>query len=87
MARRTRRKEYLQYLAKWKGHPIEDSSWLDAGRFKALDTLLKSSWTGAMSLIYPGNLMQEHQTKKATVGNGFLLSSRKEGKNYEFCSI
>eukprot|EP00253_Pinus_taeda_P026330 PITA_26330 len=30
VARRTRRKEYFQYLIKWKNRPIEDSSWLDA---------------------------------------------------------
>jgi len=30
VARRTRRKEYLQYLVKWKNRPIEDSSWLNA---------------------------------------------------------
>lgn len=29
VAKRTRRKEYLQYLVKWKNRPIEDSSWLD----------------------------------------------------------
>ena len=30
VARRTRRKEYLRYLVKWKNRPIEDSLWLDA---------------------------------------------------------
>ena len=30
VAKRTRRKEYLQYLVKWKNRPIEDNSWLDA---------------------------------------------------------
>jgi hypothetical protein len=27
--RRTKRKEYFEYLVKWKGHPVEDSSWED----------------------------------------------------------
>eukprot|EP00253_Pinus_taeda_P002905 PITA_02905 len=29
VAKRTRQKEYLQYLVKWKNRPIEDSSWLN----------------------------------------------------------
>lgn len=28
VAKKTRRKEYLRYLVKWKNRPIEDSSWL-----------------------------------------------------------
>ena len=31
VARWTRKKEYVQYLVKWKNHPIEDSLWLDVG--------------------------------------------------------
>jgi hypothetical protein len=27
VGKKTRRKEYFEYLVKWKGHPIEDSSW------------------------------------------------------------
>jgi hypothetical protein len=27
ISRKTRRKEYFEYLIKWKGHPIEDASW------------------------------------------------------------
>ena len=34
VARWTRRKEYLQYLIKWKNYPIEDSSWLDVGQIQ-----------------------------------------------------
>lgn len=34
VAKKTRRKEYLQYLVKWKNHPIEDSLWLDAAQIQ-----------------------------------------------------
>jgi hypothetical protein len=27
VSKKTRRKTYLEYLVKWKGHPIEDASW------------------------------------------------------------
>jgi hypothetical protein len=27
IGKKTRRKMYFEYLVKWKGHPIEDSSW------------------------------------------------------------
>jgi hypothetical protein len=27
VSKRTRRKEYFEYLFKWKGHPVEDASW------------------------------------------------------------
>jgi hypothetical protein len=27
VSKRTRRKEYFEYLVKWKGHPVEDTSW------------------------------------------------------------
>ena len=29
VSKRTRRKEYFEYLVKWKGHPVEDASWED----------------------------------------------------------
>ena len=27
--KKTKRKEYFEYLVKWKGHPVEDASWED----------------------------------------------------------
>jgi hypothetical protein len=27
VSKRTKRKEYFEYLVKWKGHPVEDASW------------------------------------------------------------
>jgi hypothetical protein len=29
VSRKTKRKEYFEYLVKWKGHPAEDASWED----------------------------------------------------------
>jgi hypothetical protein len=29
VSKKTRRKEYFEYLVKWKGHLVEDSSWED----------------------------------------------------------
>ena len=28
--KKTRGKEYLEYLVKWQGHPAEDSTWMSA---------------------------------------------------------
>lgn len=41
VARRTRRKEYLRYLVKRKGHPIEDSSWLDSSKIQSAGYSIK----------------------------------------------
>jgi hypothetical protein len=27
LSKRTRRKQYFEYLVKWKNHPVEDASW------------------------------------------------------------
>ena len=27
ISKKTRRKEYFEYLVKWKGHPLEDANW------------------------------------------------------------
>jgi hypothetical protein len=27
IGKKTRRKQYFEYLVKWKGHPVEDASW------------------------------------------------------------
>jgi len=29
VSKKTRRKEYLEYLAKWKDHLMDDSTWMD----------------------------------------------------------
>ena len=30
VVKKTRGKEYLEYLVKWRGHPAEDSTWMSA---------------------------------------------------------
>ena len=35
VVKRTRKKEYLEYLVKWKKRPIEDSTWLSATELEA----------------------------------------------------
>jgi len=62
-------------------------------RLKASGTLLKSSWIGAMSLIKPGNLIQEHPSEEAATGRcffnfdfHFILTDREE-KTSSFCFI
>ena len=27
VSKKTRRKQYFEYLVKWKGHPVEDANW------------------------------------------------------------
>jgi hypothetical protein len=27
VSKKTRKKKYLEYLVKWKGHPVEDANW------------------------------------------------------------
>ena len=34
IAKKTRGKEYLEYLVKWQGHPEEDSTWMSATNLK-----------------------------------------------------
>jgi hypothetical protein len=34
ISKKTRRKNYFEYLVKWKGHPIEDASWENKATIK-----------------------------------------------------
>jgi len=47
VAKRTRMKEYLRYLVKWKNRPIKDSSWLNATQIQkagySVDDLMERS--------------------------------------------
>jgi hypothetical protein len=47
VSKRTRRKEYFEYLVKWKGHLVEDASWENEAEIKSMDRPCESSWIGA----------------------------------------
>ena len=35
LVKSTRQKDYLEYLVKWKAHPIEDATWMRAAKLEA----------------------------------------------------
>ena len=35
VAKNTRKKEYLEYLVKWKEHPVEDYTWMNVAELEA----------------------------------------------------
>ena len=47
VAKKTRGKEYLEYLVKWRGHRVEDSTWMNATDLEkkgyAIDDLMSRS--------------------------------------------
>jgi hypothetical protein len=46
IGKKTRRKMYFEYLVKWKGHSIEDVSWVNESISKIMESPCRSSWTG-----------------------------------------
>jgi len=60
VAKHTHRKEYLQYLVKWKNRPIEDSSWIDAAHIQRVGYYVEELMEWSHDFCYPGSLMQEH---------------------------
>jgi hypothetical protein len=63
MGRKTRRKQYFEYLVKWKNHPVEDASW-------ETEAVIQKAWAhcaGAheqepMKSFEPRSMMQEHHS-------------------------
>eukprot|EP00253_Pinus_taeda_P035934 PITA_35934 len=55
VAKRTRQKEYLQYLVKWKNCPIEDSSWLDARQIEQTGSSVEKLMDQSLDFVFaPG---------------------------------
>ena len=63
VVKQTRRKEYVQYLVKWKNRPIEDSSWLDARQIEQTGSSVEELMDRSHDFLLPGSLMQEHPTQ------------------------
>lgn len=53
VAKRTRQKEYLQYLVKWKNCPIEDSLWLDARQIEQMGSLVEKIMDRSHDFFFP----------------------------------
>lgn len=53
VARQTRKKEYLQYLVKWKNWPIEDSLWLDVGQIQRAGYSIKQLMDRSHDFLLP----------------------------------
>jgi hypothetical protein len=47
VGKKTRRKEYYEYLVKWKNHPVEDASWENKAEILKHHRQYRSSWIGA----------------------------------------
>jgi hypothetical protein len=45
IAKKTRKKEYYEYLVKWKDLPNEDATWMSAEEIQKHAKYLKTSWT------------------------------------------
>jgi hypothetical protein len=45
IGKRTRRKNYFEYLVKWKGHPEEDTNWVSEENILNKGRQCRSSWT------------------------------------------
>jgi hypothetical protein len=55
--KRTRGKEYFQYLVKWKNQPVEDATWMTTTKISKYGTSVEDLMN---NYFLPGSLMQEH---------------------------
>ena len=63
VCRKTKRKEYFEYLVKWKGHPVEDVSWEDEAKIHKHGQTVQE----IMKIFKRGSMMQEHRQHQASV--------------------
>jgi hypothetical protein len=62
VAKKTRGKEYLEYLVKWKDHPVEESTWMNIAELQKIGCSVEDLMS--RSLLSLGSLMQGHQDHK-----------------------
>jgi hypothetical protein len=63
-AKRTRHKEYFQYLVKWKNQPLGDATWMTASEISKYGTRIEELMNNS---FLPRSLMQEHLTSKLMI--------------------
>jgi hypothetical protein len=78
VGKRTRRKEYFEYLVKWKGHPVEDASWETEVEIHKHGQTMQEP----MKIFKRGSMMQEHLLVQASQC-GMQEDSWTSNKNFE----
>jgi hypothetical protein len=67
VSKRTRPKQYFEYLVKWKNHPVEDASWeIEAEIQKHGQTVQELMDRKPMKIFKRGSMMQEHLPHQAS---------------------
>ena len=78
--KKTRRKEYFEYLVKWKGHLVEDVSWEDEAEIQKHGKTVQELMKDFMKIFKRGSMMQEHRTKPKhapSQGNSWMCRWKK----------
>jgi hypothetical protein len=74
VSKRTRRKEYFEYLVKWKGHPVEYASWENEVEIQKHGTdHARAHEQESMKIFKRGSMMQEHRKQSSERGGGRWL--------------
>jgi hypothetical protein len=66
VSKKTRRKQYFEYLVKWKTIQLKMPAGRMKQRFRSMDRPCRSSWTGAHEIFKRGSMMQEHRPHQAS---------------------